>query len=71
MNCLSGIDFSGFGAVEKPPKPKKETPTVAPPLPSPVTPKSQSTFPTWLPYAVGIVGTGVIVILLVTTKGSK
>lgn len=63
---LQGLDFFG-AATDKPPKPKKVVPTVAPPLPTPVA-VNKSAFPTWLPYAVGIAGMGVIVILLVTSK---
>ncbi len=67
MNFLGSIDFGGLG---KDPKPKKETPTVAPPLPTPVA-VSKSSFPKWLPYAVGAAGMGVIIILLVTSKGKN
>lgn len=54
-----------LGVVE--PKPKKPQPTVAPPLPTPVA-ENKTAFPTWLPYAVGIAGMGVIVVLLITSK---
>lgn len=66
MNVLQGIDFSGFGEA----KPKKPLPTVAPPLPTPVA-VSKSSFPKWLPYGVGAAGMGVIIILLITSKGKS
>ncbi len=71
---LAGIDFQGLGyslgATDKPPKKKKETPEVLPPLPPPVA-VSKSAVPKWLPYAVGGVGTLIIIGLLVTSKGKN
>jgi len=63
---LQGIDFSGLGAAV--PKPKKPTPTVAPPLPTPVE-TSKSAVPKWLPYGVGAAGLVVVIGLLITSTG--
>lgn len=68
---LASIDFQGLsyiGAADKPPKKKKETPTVPPPLPAPVA-VSKSAVPTWLPYGVGAVGVVIVIGLLLTSKG--
>lgn len=67
MSVLSGIDFGGLGVA----KPKKPQPTVAPPLPTPPTPVDSSSFPTWLPYGVAAGGMAIIIMLLVTSKGTK
>ncbi len=61
---LSGLDFCGLGEG----KPKKEPPTVPPPLPPPPVPKN-TWLPKWLPAAVGAAGFGVVVMLLLTSKG--
>ncbi len=57
-----GLDFLG----EK--KPKPPGPELPPPLPTPFS-VNRTTFPKWLPYAVGIAGMGIVIMLLVTTKG--
>ena len=66
---LGYIDFEGLGASDKPPKKKKETPEVAPPLPTPKTPGSRSAVPKWSPYAVGGIGLLAVIGILVTSKG--
>ncbi len=61
-----GIDFSGLAD----PKPKKEQPKVPPPLPPPPVPQN-TWLPKWLPAAVGAAGMGVVIMLLITSKGKE
>ncbi len=64
---LFGTDFSGLGEEKKP---KKEAPTVPPPLKAP--PEVKNTWlPKWLPAAVGAAGTAVVIMLLVTGKDKE
>ncbi len=64
---LSAIDFSFLGEVKKK---KKEDEAPKKPPPPPVPPaKSAVAIPKWSPLAAGALGLGVVVLILVTSKG--
>lgn len=68
---LSAAGGTGVAPAVKPPKKKKEQPEVPPPLPPPPPAVNRSAVPVWLPYAVGGIGTIIVIGILITSKGKN